>query len=378
MATDKKKFLSEPMFRLCMRYDKTQATLLPLSLRFEPTHTYTTGTVILLAIGERIENKLIGRQTNITALPFLLHTDYSLPFPSLTQNEIRYLLETKLDWKHEPKGSPEYKFWRRFVDENRKNRHNTVRLEQLLVPVSGDFLDRVDTIKFVIANKISIVYKYKDTSAEHIADLSLIHSAILDKKKHVITDFFTPVFISDEDKMINEDTAPTTHYVPTDDETILKKYSYDSIENYCGNNRLEVMTLLDSITTLATKYIPKSNRQIYYPTLYDKVFDNTNLARFRTQQKITFKNIGIEPATPNITALPLITQEIALPHDSSIDRKTYRYKKKLFLPTTESTILQILPLSLPRTPARFLEIGKDDKIHTYTKSMLEYSSLYNQ
>lgn len=266
-----------------------------------------------------------------TSIPVYLYRPYrgkvnDIPLNWTTKKIWKYITE-ELGWDKLPKQCQERQFIGRFESEGKKKLE--LCFKHLFIPMSKDFINNIDWVRFVIQERVSMVYKKEKTSK--IKDLYIIYSVEEDLNGKTIEETLTPVFIGDDDEI----TLPLNgleygfdqYEMSSDSQCILqslnKTYKVKNNVGYWGDEPNMVDMWLRTLETLTRQ---KSNPTEQATMIWDGNNQCVRYNEFGAPEMYIDQPVPYDEGRDNTSNKNYVKGHVGLPHNSKKIVKVYPVK----------------------------------------------------
>lgn len=308
-----------------------------------------------------------------TSIPVYLYRPYSgkgndIPLNWTTKKIWKYITE-ELGWDKLPKQCQERKFIERFESEGKKKLE--LCFKHLFIPMSKDFIHNIEGIRFVIQERVSMMYKKEKTSK--VKDLYIIYSVKEDLDGKTIEETLTPVFIGDDDEITLPLNGPeygfdqyemgsdSQYILQSINETYKVKKSGEELEFKC---RRKIIMKTPQVTNIQYEDVVIKDKVVYWgdePNMVDMWLRTLEtLTRQKsnpTEQATMIWDGNNQCVRYNEFGAPEIYIDQPVPYDERRDKTSNKnyVKGHVGLPHNLKKIVKVYPVKLGKN--RMAEVG---------------------
>lgn len=358
-----------------------------------------SGEQIILLVGYDQEKQLKGLSSIQQVLPIILYTPY---FPNngilpmnLSTEKIARLVKKHLKWNTMSRFTKERQFWNQYLSPERKHTNKKCIAKELLVPLSHHFFNSLAEAKFVVGDRVSLIYRRQGEQQQHLADLYCLKSVVTGNLNYrfsphleeVEGEFLTCVFIGDEDNCLYQPNKAAVKelLVPADSPAILAQFTLRL--NQKNNKQIENIT-----TTFRGKDIWSFDEIDLEDEVEYKGYDSTEfipvLSRLQTLSYITEDGSGVKkqdymvevsnPATGKridlrpytslgSQSVPQIVADVTRKYNKNLDKDFHpaskNYKLRVVLPYFGCQIEKMFAVAGLDDKKRYLALDDADYLH---------------
>lgn len=238
---------------------------------------FMTGEMLCLVVMYDKEKRKNGERYIQTAIPIYLYRPYNgkdedIPMNWPSEKIERYLKE-ELGWDKLPRQTQE----KQFMGRLKSSKNSVLAIKHIYIPMTRDFLDSKVDARFVIQDRVSMIYKEQLTYDSKIKDLYIIHSVAENDDGEFEWETLTPVFIGSDDKielpLNNSAFGFDTYRVDSDSQYILQslnrshkpkkgkeKMKFSCQRKYVNHSK----TPLSSITSISYSDVEVEDDVVYW------------------------------------------------------------------------------------------------------------------